>query len=422
MPGLQTRLFAPSLILFVGCIERPQSPIQDDDEFWSLTHKVDHSTGVGDLNTVNEVDVKVDLSLASDMEMTVQPDAVSDAELPSDQGVSGGDGSPVSEWIVVSIFGDCDPNPPHHDDVGMVCAYDNTPQEAYCIYNEIGQMVCARHPDGGPCQSVGGPPSSADAEVIPDAITEPAFSITPLESTDPLARFFTQEAQVFGVRLVATASVPAAKLSHAATIMAEYLDHNEDGEADDALVVEAMIANQALLVMFASSSELERSGIFESRIIDDYWGQDLYADETNIPGRFDATLEEVLHLISTAGYATVYPEALGVTPDTLLTDAMDLARGGRFTTVPEAYPDGAWYHYDDQTCEYGCMATEYLYWALTTLLGAQESPRRCAEIAREWEPCTAAQLEMQDPAVHRLLTDPQYHLPSVLPDGVYRGQ
>ena len=100
---------------------------------------------------------------------------------------------------------------------------------------------------------------------------------------------------------------------------------------------------------------------------------------------------------------------------------MDLARGGRFNAVPDRYPEGAWYHYDDRTCDYRCMATEYFYWALTTLLGAQDAPERCAEIAREWEPCTAAQLEMRDPAVHRLLTDPQYKLPTVRPDGVYRG-
>ena len=174
---------------------------------------------------------------------------------------------------------------------------------------------------------------------------------------------------------MASSTVPNDKLSHAAHIMAEYLDNDEDGDVDDPPVV-GHAKSPAILVMFDSFNELENSGIFESTAIEGYWGQDLYADETAQPGRFDASLEEVLHLITTAGYEQVYPEAFGSLPGTLLTDAMDLARGGRFNQVPSAYPEEAWYHYDDQTCDYRCMAVEYFYWALTIYRSA-ESPQRC---------------------------------------------
>ena len=180
-----------------------------------------------------------------------------------------------------------------------------------------------------------------------------------------------------------------------------------------------MLFRSALLVMFGSSNELESSGLFESSAIDGYWGQDLQADETAQPGRFDAALEEVLHLISTAGYARVYPEAFDESAGSLLTAAMDLARGGRFPSVPGSYPEAAWYHYDDRTCDYRCMAVEYFYWALTTLLGGQGDPERCAEIRIEWEPCTPEALRSTDAAAHTLLTDPQYKLPTRLPDGDY---
>ena len=33
------------------------------------------------------------------------------------------------------------------------------------------------------------------------------------------------------------------------------------------------------------------------------------------------------------------------------------------------YPVGAWYTYDDETCEYECMAIEYIYWGVATYLG-----------------------------------------------------
>ena len=98
---------------------------------------------------------------------------------------------------------------------------------------------------------------------------------------------------------------------------------------------------------------------------------------------------------------------------------MDIARGGQFTRVPNEYPPEAWYTYDDQTCDYECMATEYVYWALTSILGAQASPQRCEEIDREWRLCTREQVQAQDPAVYQLLTDPQYLLPKRLPTGAY---
>ena len=31
---------------------------------------------------------------------------------------------------------------------------------------------------------------------------------------------------------------------------------------------------------------------------------------------------------------------------------MDIARGGRFLSIPMDYPDTAWYTYDDETCDY----------------------------------------------------------------------
>ena len=97
----------------------------------------------------------------------------------------------------------------------------------------------------------------------------------------------------------------------------------------------------------------------------------MHGDETNEPGRFDATLEEVLHLIQTAGYAKVHNDLKAdATEDTPLMLAVDAARGGKFTSPPVAYPTGAWFHYDDDTCNRQCNAVEYFYWGLTSLLGA----------------------------------------------------
>jgi len=51
----------------------------------------------------------------------------------------------------------------------------------------------------------------------------------------------------------------------------------------------------------------------------------------------------------------------------LLTEAMDIARGRHFNTVPTTYPPSAWYHYTDVTCEYRCQGPNIL-------LGADNTP------------------------------------------------
>jgi len=99
---------------------------------------------------------------------------------------------------------------------------------------------------------------------------------------------------------------------------------------------------------------------------------------------------------------------------------MDIARGGHFEEVPQQYPAEAWFTYDDETCDYGCMAVEYFYWGLTSILGGQEFEGRLEEIQDEWRLNTRDRMEATDTALFALLTDSQFRLPTVLPDGNYR--
>ena len=57
-----------------------------------------------------------------------------------------------------------------------------------------------------------------------------------------------------------------------------------------------------------------------------------------------------MHTINHIGHVHLYPDAFGLEPNSsLLTDAMDEARGGQFVDHPGEYPEDAWYHYDDVT-------------------------------------------------------------------------
>lgn len=245
---------------------------------------------------------------------------------------------------------------------------------------------------------------------------DPNFTIT-AHSDSGLTKA-NRKVVVFGIDIYAAALVEDAKLLHAANVMAQYLDNDEDGTPDNQTVVDRMVSEKAFLTMWKSEDDLTEPS--SGRI-----GQDLGNDETNptyvtsgLTGRFDASLEEVLHIITAAGYALVYPEIFGETIGSELADAMDLARGGQFTSIPSTYPAGAWYTYDDTTCEYNCMVTEYHYWALTSILGAQQN--RINDIEQEWKLNTSDKVENQDAAVFKLMTDPQYKFATVLPDGTYK--
>ena len=250
-----------------------------------------------------------------------------------------------------------------------------------------------------------------------DEGNDPNFKI--VANNDAGLTSFNRKVVVFDIPIYAVSTVEDAKLLHAANVMAQYLDNDEDGTIDNQQVVNAMIANKAFMVMWKSESDLN---------IDppsDRLGQDLGNDETHPSfvangktGAFDATLEEVLHIITHAGYAKAYPDIFGETAGTALANAMDIARGGHFVSIPNPYPSEAWYTYDDSTCDYNCMATEYIYWALTSILGAQDN--RLNEIQQEWKLNTKDKVQQTDVAIYQLLNDSQYKFPTVLPDGTYR--
>jgi hypothetical protein len=63
------------------------------------------------------------------------------------------------------------------------------------------------------------------------------------------------------------------------------------------------------------------------------------------------------------------------------------------------------------------MATEYIYWGMTSVLGAQEN--RLNEISQEWDLNTRILVENIDTSIYALLTNPLYKFPSILPDGSY---
>jgi len=229
---------------------------------------------------------------------------------------------------------------------------------------------------------------------------------------------FAKQVEVFGLHIYATNTTGDDKLLYAANILAEYIDNDEDGVPDNPKIMDALLERKVAIVM--RKTERERPTGPRPR------GQGLWDEET-IPngreqGRFDASLEEILHMVTDHGWEGAYPQVFGGWPGSEVAQAMDLARGGQFQEVPGEYPEGAWYSYDDETCEYNCQVAEYIYWTLTSILGAQDYPGRLEQIGREWRLNTREKVKEQDPAVYAILTNPEYKLPTVLPDGKYKAR
>ena len=252
-----------------------------------------------------------------------------------------------------------------------------------------------------------------------NAGNDPNFTI--VSHSDNGFSSFNRKVVVFGIDIYAVSSVEDTKLLHAANVMAQYLDNDEDGTVDDQLVLDKMLENKVFMVMWKNENDLDNIEPPSGRE-----GQDLGNDETHPNfvsngrmGEFDASLEEVLHIINSAGHSAAYPNAFGQRVGSDLANAMDIARGGQFITIPNLYPANAWYSYDDQTCDYAsCQTIEYLYWAITSILGAQEN--RLNEINDEWRLNTRQKVKDNDTAIFTLLTNPIYKIPTILPDGAYR--
>lgn len=279
---------------------------------------------------------------------------------------------------------------------------------------------------------------------------------------------FDKYTSVFGVHIFATEKTPLYKVRWAANILSEYLDNDKDGEVDNPLVLKSMLdvpmrwreedepseeekekwktvkLQSAIFMSFDENDQNDmRSELSKLNDIgdNDYieqiernihgGGQDLMATETgndlkNESGEdiFDASLEEILHLITGNGYANAYPNIFGENKDSEIAKLMDKARGGYYEEVPEKYPDDAWYTYYDKSCDYRCQITEYTYWGILTQLKADWKIRKRTDLVNEWKILknngSLMTLKERDSELHELLTNNKYIIPKNLPQGEYK--
>ena len=251
------------------------------------------------------------------------------------------------------------------------------------------------------------------------------FTIDPNPNTnDPALAPFTKYVDVLGCfSIYAESTIPDAKVLHAASVAAELLDNNEDGIVDDPAIEIQLTSENALMPIFSSEGSSAENAFFNNYNGDGVSAV-LYKNEIDPTqtGHWgdDATVEEIMHTINHVGHTNVYPSAFSMQANSsLMSTAMDDARGGQFMTIPNPYPTASWYHYDDWTCDYECMMIEYMYWALVSNMGILDDAQTASGIANEWEAYNANLLQSMDTLMYALITDTQYKLPQLAPDGNY---
>jgi len=237
---------------------------------------------------------------------------------------------------------------------------------------------------------------------------------------------FPRHCSPFGVSVFAK-DWPRNKFVHACNMLAQMLDNDQDGCADDASVVKKMRITQSGMVMFGTENSVNYDLIANT-----FHGQGLNAEETKLgcsgssetSNCRDAAIEEIMHVITAKGLALAYPDQFGecktnVNQISTMQQQMDIARGGHFLGVPNSYPSSSIYHYDDQTCDYACMGIEFIYWAITSLHDGQNA--KASENSVEWEANTAAQLQSKLPGMYDLLLDNESTMILLSSNGVLPG-
>ena len=226
------------------------------------------------------------------------------------------------------------------------------------------------------------------------------------------------------MHIFGTSGVKNEKFDHAVNVLREYLDNDGNGKADSKKLVRTLRRQKAAMTIFKNENELEQFQEKHEDKVEKIGAnlQDLYDDEiitaADKSREFDATIEEVFHLISDYGYSNIFPDAFGLNSDSLIGNLMNKSRGGYFKKVPNKYPSDAYYTYYDKSCDYECQINEYFYWGITSVLGGQHARGRYKQIKDEWRLNTPKKVAQNAPELFNLLTDEQFGLPKILPDGI----
>mmetsp|Transcript_47485 Transcript_47485/g.55471 ORF Transcript_47485/g.55471 Transcript_47485/m.55471 type:complete len:180 (-) Transcript_47485:884-1423(-) len=144
---------------------------------------------------------------------------------------------------------------------------------------------------------------------------------SPPEQWSEMNKKFTRHCSPFGVSIFAQ-GWPEDKFHHACNMLAQFIDNDQDGCADDIEVVQSMRALQSGMVMFKTQNDRQKYAKYVASSMN--W-QDLYAEETfmecsgsgETENCRDAAIEEIFHVLSAYGIGPVYASRFSDCPNSI---------------------------------------------------------------------------------------------------------
>lgn len=260
------------------------------------------------------------------------------------------------------------------------------------------------------------------------------------------------------------------KCDHVVRVFYQLLDNDENGIVDDRKVWKEMVDEGYALLVPKDEDDFETvfddylpgtsidqmTGIWEAAINScdvpanrgaDPEDRSTWAGNVGLNGKDcdrerDATVEEILHLITHAAGA-VYPSKWGPNYQSEAGKAISDANGncgwgylGNWINPGGNRCEGQ-YAYNDRTCDEECIVVEGIYWAIISYMGGLYTNDRAEWTSDEWLMATpdksmpvlpegrsnAISLQEGSPALYSLVSgkkpNGQKWLPRRMPDGIY---
>ena len=260
----------------------------------------------------------------------------------------------------------------------------------------------------GPSGGAGTP-----AVVQPVRVTSPSDPALPLlerERSVLEAAGMTQVAMPFGVLLAADGDMPAAYVRQAAAILAELMDQDLDGVADDPTVAEVLRRrDRAWLAMPMDDEAWEEEQLPQLERVLGYdiiipeWWMEVRGPEPHERARA-VMVEEVHHFMTQFGFSEVYPEVFGV-EDWSSVIARETRRAQcDFWQHPENDCPGRPAEYPGDCSDPNCDVVEF-YQQVVVLWAGMEPGWRGIGFPRD-----RAELEAKlGPEIKAAMEDPRYH-------------
>ncbi len=219
--------------------------------------------------------------------------------------------------------------------------------------------------------------------------------------------FYSPKKLPFNINICANNSIQKSFLNHTAIVIKGILDFDNDGTPDNRKVLKELSNSNATFLVITSE---KYARLYFNETQNDNFTV-VFEEEIVLDGSsFDPTLEEAFHLITQFGYAYAYPKEFGEKKGSKISNLMDIARGGFFKYVPRNYPVGAFFTYDDKSCDYQCQITEFTYWAITSFRNQQSSSERYTAIKDEWKLNTKKKIKSNFPELYNFLKKPEFSL------------